>query len=106
MVGAEAYLRFFADTLVPELGKIEGHRGAQVLVRPVADQVEITVLTFWDSMQAVARFAGASPEQAVVEPEARALIDAVDVTVVDFDTEVRHLTLRVDTRGNPQPRRA
>lgn len=99
MVGAEAYLRFFADTLVPELGKIEGHRGAQVLVRPVADQVEITVLTFWDSMQAVARFAGASPEQAVVEPEARAVLQ-------DFDTEVRHLTLRVDTRGNPQPRRA
>ena len=55
VVGAEAYLRFFADTLVPELGKIEGHRGAQVLVRPVADQVEITHLAVGVSVRRAPR---------------------------------------------------
>ena len=88
--GAEGYLRFFVDKLVPELDKIDGHRGAEVFVRSVGDIVEITVLTFWDTMEAVRQFSGATPDRAVVEPEARALL-------ASFDTDVRHLTLRVDT---------
>jgi heme-degrading monooxygenase HmoA len=88
--GARAYVDFFQRTLVPQLARLEGHRGALVFDRPLDDGVEITVLTLWESMEAIGRFAGATPERAVVEPEARAILR-------DYDDRVRHLTLRLDT---------
>jgi len=88
--GAEQYFRFFVEVLVPQLESIEGHRGAQVLAGSDGEEVVITVITFWESMIAVTRFAGAHPELAVVEPEARAVLR-------QFDREVRHLAVRIDT---------
>ena len=89
--GAARYVAFFAETLVPSLQAIEGHRGAQVFSRPDGGEIEITVLTFWESMDAVRRFAGAVPERAVVEPKALALLHS-------YDSTVRHLELEIDTR--------
>jgi hypothetical protein len=48
--------------------------------------IEITVLTFWESMDAVKRFAGDPPDRAVVEPEARAIL-------LSFDEHVKHLAI-------------
>ena len=80
--GTDAYVEFFRLTLTPQLASLEGHRGAVVLRSPVADDdVHITVITFWESMTAVARFAGSSPDVAVVEPEARALLTSFDARV-------------------------
>lgn len=91
--GAAAYAAFFRGTLVPELDRISGHRGALVLTRPDSSgDVEISVLTFWDSMDAVRAFAGATPERAVVEPEARALLTS-------FDEHVRHHEVALTTLG-------
>ena len=73
--GARAYAAFFTTTLVPKLARIEGHLGALLLTRPDGGRMDITVLTFWESMDAVARFAGDSPDRAVVEPEARVLLE-------------------------------
>jgi heme-degrading monooxygenase HmoA len=88
--GARAYVEIFQRMLVPQLARLDGHRGALVFDRPLDDGVEVTVLTLWESMEAIARFAGATPERAVVEPEARAILR-------DYDDRVRHLTLRLDT---------
>ncbi len=52
--------------------------------------VEITVLTFWDSMEAIVFFAGPSLTKAVVEPEAQALFSS-------FDDEVTLHVVEVDT---------
>src|ERR1700694_789879 len=43
--GARAYVEFFQRTLVPQLARLEGHRGALVFDRPLDDGVEVTVLT-------------------------------------------------------------
>jgi heme-degrading monooxygenase HmoA len=88
--GAARYARFFADTLVPGLRGIEGHQGALVLQRNDGAEVAITVITFWESMDAVARFAGPTPDRAVVEPEAREIL-------LGFDEIVRHHEVAVDT---------
>ncbi|SRR5258706_6484670 len=80
---ARAYLRHLEDKVLPALQKIPGHRGVRVLRREDSGRVEVLVMTFWDSMDAVRRFAGADPERAVVEPEARAVL-------ADFDDFVRH----------------
>jgi hypothetical protein len=36
----------------------------------VDDAIELVVLTLWESMEAVRRFAGGKLEKAVIEPEA------------------------------------
>jgi hypothetical protein len=90
---APAYAAFFRDRLVPELAAIPGHRGALVMDRPhPGGEVAITVITFWDSMEAIERFAGDQPERAVVEPEARAILSS-------FADEVVHWTIQVSTLG-------
>ena len=77
--GADAYQQHVTRKVLPALRGIEGHRGARVLRR---DQ-EFIVVTFWESMDAIRKFAGADPEQAVVEPEARAVL-------TEYDQRVRH----------------
>jgi heme-degrading monooxygenase HmoA len=91
--GAEAYAAFFEGTIVPQLERLEGQRGALLLTRDSIEPgaTEVTVLTFWDSFDAIAAFAGSSLERAVVEPEARALLTS-------FDEAVRHHDVTVDSR--------
>ena len=85
--GADAYLAHFPGAVLPALRETGGHhRGALVLRRPEGGLVRITVLTLWESMAAVERFAGADGEAAVVEPAARAVL-------ADFDSRVEHFEL-------------
>jgi heme-degrading monooxygenase HmoA len=43
------------------------------------------VLTLWDSMDAVRRFAGPDPDKAVVEPAAQAVLTEFDQSVTHFE---------------------
>ncbi|HUN29648.1 MAG TPA: hypothetical protein VMV65_07560 [Alphaproteobacteria bacterium] len=89
---APKYYTFFRDALTPQLKRIPGHRGALVLSREDAGNVAITVLTFWESAEAIRAFAGDAPNVAIVEPEARAILasfdDRVEQFVVEVDTTV------------------
>lgn len=78
-----AYVQHATKKVFPALRAIEGHRGAYLLRRTVDGAIELVVLTLWESMDAVRRFAGAKPDKAVVEPEARAVL-------TDFDSSVTH----------------
>ena len=84
----EAYPRHLLQAVRPKLEQLPGFRGLYLLRRPGPSEVEYQVLTLWDSMDAVRTFAGATPERAVVEPEAQAAL-------VRYDTEVRHYELVV-----------
>jgi uncharacterized protein len=84
------YIDHVTNKIFPALHAIEGHRGAYLLQRAVDDAIEFVVLTLWESMQAVRRFAGVKPEKAVVEPEARAVLTAFDESVTHF--EIVHRT--------------
>jgi uncharacterized protein len=79
------YVHLATQRVFPHLCEIEGHRGAYLLRRVVAGAVELVVLTFWESMDAVRRFAGAEPDRAVVEPEARATLTEFDDMVTHFE---------------------
>jgi heme-degrading monooxygenase HmoA len=59
-----------------------------LLERAVPDGVEILVLTFWRSLDAIHGFAGADLEAAVVAEEAAALLTG-------FDRRVRHYEVGV-----------
>ena len=80
---ADAYRRHATQNVFPELAGIDGHRGAFLLARESGGEVEFIALTLWDSIEAVKRFAGANPDVAVVEPEAKAVLS-------NFDDFVRH----------------
>lgn len=84
------YVEHATRNVFPALRVIEGHRGAYLLRRAVDGAVEFVVLTLWDSMEAVRKFAGLKPEKAVVEPEARAVLTDFDEFVTHF--EVVHHT--------------
>jgi heme-degrading monooxygenase HmoA len=75
---ADAYHRHVTTTVFPSLGGLEGHRGAYLLRRAAGGRVEFLAVTLWDSLDAVKGFAGADPDIAVVEPEARAVLAAFD----------------------------
>jgi heme-degrading monooxygenase HmoA len=90
--GADAYREHFTRSVLPDLQRIDGYRGAYLLRRDHDRHVELQVLTLWDSLDAIGRFAGANPEHAVVEPGARAVL-------VTYDSTVTHHTVVVDAIG-------
>jgi heme-degrading monooxygenase HmoA len=81
----DAYLAHLRDTTFPALEGLEGHRGAHVLRRAAAGQVLVTVITWWESIDAIARFAGDDVEAAVVPAEAQALLTSWDTRAVHWE---------------------
>ena len=79
------YIGHATRTVFPKLREIEGHRGAYLLRRSIKGGVEFIVLTLWDSMEAVHKFAGADADEAVVEPEAQSALSGFDDFVTHFD---------------------
>ena len=81
--GARQYAEHFRTAVLPELRATAGFRTAYVMRRASGDVVRIQVLTFWESMTAIAGFAGNTVRTAVVGPVAQSLL-------LDFDTTVEH----------------
>lgn len=93
---APAYAAHMRTHVLPALRRVEGYAGAALLQRAAGDAVEIVVLTWWESLEAVRGFAGADWERAVVAEEAASLLTR-------FDRRVRHYDLVVgdDASGRP-----
>jgi heme-degrading monooxygenase HmoA len=92
---AEKYAEHAKQKVFPALDAIDGHRGAYLLRQAIDGAVEFVVLTLWESMDAVRKFAGVNPEKAVVGPEARAVLTDFDETVIHFEVVAR-------TEGSPK----
>ena len=90
--GADTYHQHFTRSVLPDLQRIDGYHGAYLLRRDHDRHVELQVLTLWDSLEAIRRFAGANLDHAVVEPAAQAALATYDPTVT-------HHTVVVDTVG-------
>jgi len=86
---AVAYIKFFADTVVPILKTIAGNRGARLMHREVAEGVELVAMTLWDTLDAIKAFGGADTTTARVEPEAQALFIRFDDRVSLYELDLR-----------------
>jgi heme-degrading monooxygenase HmoA len=84
------YVMHFEKNVFPELRQIMGFLGVYVMEKPVGDGMEIQVMTLWESMEAIQQFAGEQVDQAVVEPEAQAVLRSFDTTVSHHEVLVRH----------------
>lgn len=82
---AAAYAEYLQSHVIPQLRTIDGYRGARLLQRPLGQEVELVVVTMWQSLDAVRAFAGADHEAAVVTKQAAALLSGYDPRVRHFD---------------------
>lgn len=77
--GAAAYEHHLTTKVLPALDAISGYGGSRVLKRTSErGEIEFLVMTLWDSIDAIRKFAGDDPESAVVEPEAREALSSFD----------------------------
>lgn len=66
---SDDYLAFLERTGFAEYRATEGNRGVLCLRREVAGAAEFTLITLWESMDAIRRFAGDQPERAKYYPD-------------------------------------
>jgi quinol monooxygenase YgiN len=91
---ANDYVKHLQQSVVPELRQIEGFKEVYLLRRDSSDGVEFVVLTLWESMEAIRKFAGENPGVAIVAPAARVLFR-------EYDAEVKHFEIALNLRGKP-----
>jgi len=63
------YMSYLEQTGLKEYRETEGCQDVLVLTREIGDTTEYVLITLWDSMDAIRRFAGSEPERAVYYPE-------------------------------------
>ncbi len=90
---AHIYADHLKSRVLPELKKVDGYRGAKLLERETSDGVEIVVITFWKSLDAIRRFAGPDAERAVVSDDIVSLF-------IRYDRSVRHYEVILEESYN------
>ena len=88
---AAEYASYLKTTVMPELAAIHGYQGVTLLERECDGGVDVTVMTWWDSLESIRAFAGEAVETAVVHDTAARML-------IDFDREVAHHQVVVDHR--------
>jgi heme-degrading monooxygenase HmoA len=86
---ADRYPEYFRRQLMPELRTVQGFLGGFLGQRPSGDHMEFLVLTRWKSLDDIRAFAGAVPENSVMDAGALATVDV-------YDDKVRHYEVLED----------
>lgn len=77
---AGAYQSLLESEILPGIAarRIKGYKGAHLLRRELAEEVEFVTILWFDSLDAVREFAGEDYERGVVPPKAQALLSRFD----------------------------
>jgi heme-degrading monooxygenase HmoA len=86
---ADAYEEFLRTKMFPSIHRVPGYLGADLLRREDGEEIAFVTITRFESLEAVRAFAGEDYAQAVVEPEARALLSR-------FDERSEHYEVAID----------
>jgi heme-degrading monooxygenase HmoA len=90
---ADAYLDYLKATGVKEYRAIEGNRGVQVL-RSISDgRAEFLIVSYWESFDAVRKFAGDEIDKSVYYPEDKEYLLEFEPKVVHYEVLVSELDL-------------
>jgi heme-degrading monooxygenase HmoA len=86
---ADAYEQLLRETIFPRIAakRVSGYRSIQLLRRRVSSAEEFVTIMWFESLDAVKRFAGDDYEAAYVPPEARAVL-------ARFDERSQHYEVR------------
>lgn len=77
---ADAYEQIVSEEVLPSIAarRIPGYLGAYLLKRQTAEGVEFATIMQFESIEAIAAFAGEDYEAAYVPPRARAVLERFD----------------------------
>lgn len=82
---ANAYRAFLNDRAIPDYKSVEGNRGVYILERREGAVTHFLTLTFWESWEAVRRFAGEDVEAAKYYPEDEEFLLEFEPRVVHYE---------------------
>jgi heme-degrading monooxygenase HmoA len=82
---SEDYVRHLERDTFPKIAAIPGFVRATILRREVEDGTEFRIVTVWESMAAVAAFAGEALDVAVVPEAVRAMMVRYDERVAHYE---------------------
>lgn len=88
---ADEYREYLNRTGVAACRRTAGNRGVEVFRRIEAGRAEFLFVSYWESLEAIRRFAGPEPERAVYYPEDRAFL-------LELEPNVTHYEVVVDER--------
>jgi heme-degrading monooxygenase HmoA len=86
---ADNYIKHLRTDTFPKLSEIGGFISASILKRAVDPGTEFLIITVWESIGAIERFAGATADVAVV-PE------VVQAMMIEYDRTVNHYEIVED----------
>jgi antibiotic biosynthesis monooxygenase (ABM) superfamily enzyme len=87
---ADAYEEFLRTKMFPSIHRVPGYLGADLLRGENGDEIVFVTITRFESLDSVRAFAGEDYEQAVVEPEARALLSRFDERSEHYEVVIDH----------------
>jgi hypothetical protein len=82
---ADAYTEYIRRTGFKDLLATSGNRGVFLLRRREGDRTRFRVMSLWDSMDGIRRFAGDDPERARYYPDDERFLTALDPNVEHFE---------------------
>jgi heme-degrading monooxygenase HmoA len=85
---AEEYLEYVRKTGVPGLGSTPGNLGVMVLRRLEQENAHFLLISFWESYEAISRFAGPDIERARYYPEDEKYLVELEPTVTHYEVVV------------------
>jgi antibiotic biosynthesis monooxygenase (ABM) superfamily enzyme len=74
--------------MFPSMQRVPGFRGVELLRRDAGDEIAFITTSRFASYDAVRAFAGENYDQAVIEPEARALLARADEHSEHFEVAI------------------
>jgi len=86
---ANAYETLLRTKILPGIQRTHDCKGIYLFGRPAGNEVEFITLLFFDSLDAIRKFAGEDYEVAVVPAEARKLLARFDERSQHYETLVQ-----------------
>lgn len=81
----DTYFEYLQKTGLKEYASVPGNQGVWVLRRVYDDKSEFTLISLWDSWDAIKAFAGPDYEKAVYYPEDKKFLLELDPRVIHYE---------------------
>lgn len=86
---ADSYEHLLRTAVFPDIAKIKGYQGIELLRRDTDGLVEFVTLMRFETFEGVVAFAGENYERAFVPVEAQALLHDYDLRATHFEVRMR-----------------
>ena len=81
----DTYFDYLQETGLKEYASVPGNQGVWVLRRVSGGEAEFTLISLWESWDAIKAFAGADYERAVYYPEDQRFLQQLDPGVKHYE---------------------